>query len=874
MLALKSSARSSAASSSSSLWTQPLPLLLDFLAPSWSHPSWPDLSPFFDPSFRHHQQSQAQDYSSHASTAEPSSSLNLHVYAKEYSVKRAGSVAWSGYTPANYGLASAEWSVTPSPRPWSVSMPLPMHMSMSSQRYITTLPTQRTDLQQQQQQPMGTQQLHQASQDTLDRLQHLQPHQAQLSDEREWTRLLKHFWKRSVWRDPTTSTRLAEALLNDGRLLDAWDILKVARRHLKNCDREPDTDMLRVLDQVHAASLAVPRLPQVDRVSDEDRKATFRSKRAWSKVSGLTFSPGQHRVLLRVSSFDKAFFAFKWLWPPFRSLYDYERMISAACEAENHAALQYLWADLQAHESFRPTWQTYHVLINYFKDRRDAETIELLIQSMRSEGQKVTRADYTNLMQAYVALADWPSVSRVFKHMENSPLQRERPDLAAVNVVLRAEMLAGAPWRLIRDLVASLPSRGYKPDSTTMAILMESAVDLDLLSPAEAIFAQMDRSPAEDLKPNVIHFGIMIKAFLVRRDTEAAQQYLDEMFRRAVQPSAVIYAQIIQAYLYGDRAEASLQAAQNIAEEFHKVRSEKDVRFFNSIMVPFIASFARSFQPQPALQYFKQIFELQGTPSHVAYTTLLDSYKRVGDVAAMRAVWSNLYEQALGQTAGLQSRSKQQQKQRIGRANFLCLPLSAMMQGLAAAGQYISISEIWQQMHKDGFGFDCSNWNHLVQILVNAGDWETALVIAERVLLTWTDLDSGKHVMEARRVRPDPEAPSRSHQERAQERKFEQLHGQGSRPVFSSDKAAEVKAEPFLSAFEDVGQRVFWGMQKPTKKVIYSDWTAKMAHASSEQQRVWEDRFPRVRRAMAAYEQQVQEESEQASSSFSSQPSS
>lgn len=857
----------------------PLPSFLDFLAPTWTLKLAVTANTFFGSSCK-----PAFSFTAHlpplpsTSKQDPTADLlreltSIETFPHFTRIEQATPVAYQGYTAANYGLATREWATPsgPSPSPRSFNAPWRSHTSsfwtlIPKQRQLTTLPSPANSASLVEEPavrpPAGVKSIPKSF-ETLDRkfdkLETLlsNPSTPEQQMTLAWNDLLKNFWKPDkaffFQQDFERPVRLARLLLNHGLLMEAWDVRKVFLRHAKKTGRTVPPPVRDVFDQIYEASLQAKHFQKMSHKRNQRFSLGFR---AWSMVSGLqTIIPFQH--LLHAASLAKAFFAFTASFPPMRNINDYEMLICAAASDDETSMLERLWAELDASPHLRPTYSIHSSMINHFARRRDPDSIELLITSMQKHGQTVNRKQWTNLMRAHTTAANWQAVSDIFQYMESSTRSAEKPDLKAVNVVLRAEMLAGAPWRIMRELVASLPSRGFKPDVTTMAILMESAVDLNLLGPAEAIFAQMDRS--KWLKPNVVHFGIMIKAFLVRRDPEVAQQYLDEMVRRGLHPSAILYAQIIHAYL-SDQSSASsssaVQHAEVFLQEYEKSQESVSTRMpglnesedasLNSLMVPFIASFARTFRPQIALEYFRKVSNRQ-LPNHVAFSALLDAYRRVGDVTSMKTVWDNLYTEALKDTISLRDGHETVTR---GRANYLCLPLSSMVQGMAAADSLEEISTIWQRMHRDGFGFDCSNWNHLCQALLSHGEWLSACKVAEQVLLS-PEPDVSQQEIElfsARRVRQDPETPSRSHQERSVERRAEQSQDSRTHSTILDAGRSTTQVEPILSAFSGVHHRFFWRVQQKTKAAIYAESLRRMGPASASEYRFWQQSFPKLER--------------------------
>jgi len=69
------------------------------------------------------------------------------------------------------------------------------------------------------------------------------------------------------------------------------------------------------------------------------------------------------------------------------------------------------------------------------------------------------------------------------------------------------------------------------------------------------------------------------------------------------------------------------------------------------------------------------------------------------------------------------------------KANVICVPLSIHMDALSAAGAHAEVADVWKTVRAHGFALDSHNWNHLIVVLVRAGEIERAFQILERIII-------------------------------------------------------------------------------------------------------------------------------------------
>jgi pentatricopeptide repeat protein len=121
-------------------------------------------------------------------------------------------------------------------------------------------------------------------------------------------------------------------------------------------------------------------------------------------------------------------------------------------------------------------------------------------------------------------------------------------------------------------------------------------------------------------------------------------------------------------------------------------------------------------------------------------TLLLNAYRNAGDVDECRRVWDEIFPAALrflqyGQLLGHSDPDATPRGDLQHRANIICVPLSIHMDVLSGAGAHAEVAELWKTVRAHGFALDSHNWNHLIVVLVRAGEIERAFEILERIII-------------------------------------------------------------------------------------------------------------------------------------------
>ncbi|TFY59150.1 hypothetical protein EVG20_g7889 [Dentipellis fragilis] len=267
---------------------------------------------------------------------------------------------------------------------------------------------------------------------------------------------------------------------------------------------------------------------------------------------------------------------------------------------------------------------------------------------------------------------------------------------------------------------------------------------------ANSLLAQMDRlgkSGESTVAVNVFAMTIIMSGYLRIGDKVKAKQVYDNMVARGIKPTSVTYSAILKAYCR-DESEESVRIARDFLQVLVDTKPEertwvpRDAPYsvaLEQLHGPLISEFVRAGDPEEVEKLIQEMFNLGGEPSLATWSLLLKVYRRVGDIASVRAVWPNIldiaYHRPLAEARQqLPENSPREDLLRRGNGT-LCGPLSMYMDALSVAGYHNEVAEIWQKLNEEGFAFDVHNWNQLVVALVRAGEPERAFSIVERIII-------------------------------------------------------------------------------------------------------------------------------------------
>ena len=394
----------------------------------------------------------------------------------------------------------------------------------------------------------------------------------------------------------------------------------------------------------------------------------------------------------------------------------------------------------------KPDVATYTILLALFADRKDSESAESLYKSACEDGItpdiRMTRA----LMDAYVTSGSLEGATRAFDYLSSQAKTSLNHPLEIYNIVIKAHVLMGAPFRVVSRLFFKLKKMKLVPDKYSYSLLVMSACDAGELSTATDIYYEMVRE--EEANPSVSLISayvltMIMSAFLRRGSKVQAKEIYNEMIERGIQPSSITYGEIVRSY-----GNEGTPESLRIAEEFIKRlvsfpkedrKWEKDDSKGKPALVqlygPLLHSYALQRNVAECERLYGEYLEAGGKPTIAMLSFILEAYRRSGDVEGALAIWPHITE--LASTVVFDADLPEQSF--TSRPPGIQLPLSIYVDALSYSGLHTEVALVWQNLHKNGQRFDSHNWNHFAISLIRAGQLLPAFEVMEKVLLRYLD---------------------------------------------------------------------------------------------------------------------------------------
>ena len=394
----------------------------------------------------------------------------------------------------------------------------------------------------------------------------------------------------------------------------------------------------------------------------------------------------------------------------------------------------------------KPDVASYTILLGLFADRKDSESAESLYKSACEDGIVPDMQMTRSLMDAHVASGSLKGVIRIFDYLSSQPRTSRYLPLEVYNIVIKANVLVGAPFRVVSKMFFKLKEMGLVPDKYTYSLLVMSACDAGELRIATGIFYEMISEEKSDPSVSLLsaHVPTVIMAAFLRQGNRAqAKEMYNEMIERGIQPSSISYGSIVRSY-GNEGTPESLQ----IAEEFIKrlVSIPKEDRNWDKedskgkpplvqLYGPLLHSYSLNRDVDECERLYGEYLEAGGKPTIAMLSYILEAYRRCGDIEGALAIWPHITE--LASTVIFNADLPDQTF--TSRPPGIQLPLSIYIDALSYAGMHTEVALVWRNMYQKGQRFDSNNWNHFAISLIRAGQLLPAFEIIDKVLLRHLD---------------------------------------------------------------------------------------------------------------------------------------
>ena len=394
----------------------------------------------------------------------------------------------------------------------------------------------------------------------------------------------------------------------------------------------------------------------------------------------------------------------------------------------------------------KPNVKTYTAVISLFAKLHDMDNVERLLEAMHANGVEPDGVLWAAVLNAEIGHGEWINAAKRWESF--APQIKAEPAVSAA--ILRAFVYVAAPT----DLVMSLFRQLDRPGRHQWALAVQSACDNGDLELARDLYEEMD--DRGDPKPDIYTMTILLHGYLRVNVGDSARLVYDEMLNRNLIPSSITYALIIRSFTAA-QSQQSLEQGHDFAMSILKQAKEGKLpevgaaraEVVENVLTPLVIASGQMRQPEASKAYF-DLGSNGRSPSIPYWSSLLDAYRRAGNVVKVLETWKAIFVYAC-EVAGNGGDFRRSQ------SNILCIPLSMVLDTLSSDGRHAEVMDAWKSVRDAGFGFDSGNYNHYAVALARTGDLQSAFHVIERVVIPrWDEVRQRRD----RALREEPDLPA------------------------------------------------------------------------------------------------------------------
>ncbi|KAF9448238.1 hypothetical protein P691DRAFT_801062 [Macrolepiota fuliginosa MF-IS2] len=429
------------------------------------------------------------------------------------------------------------------------------------------------------------------------------------------------------------------------------------------------------------------------------------------------------------------------------NLHVYSSIIESYMQSGNLRVISDVLDQMRA-TGLYPNTVVYTNIITALGRHHTPDTAEAIFKRALRENVKPDIAMVGALMNCYVEAGSWNEVVELFKSLDSNHKTPIQINIELYNMVLKAYVLMGAPFRVVALLFEKLDNDpNVSPTDITFALLLQSACDAGYMSAAMDIFKEMDKRAGRGAKSlvNPFVFTILMSGFLRKGDKEQAMAVYEDMLSRGILPTAITFNTVLS-YYSNEQNVDSLR----IAHEFmtHATRQEEDVPVMaehnlqqspvQAVYEPVLRGYAANGDVEGFERLLNELLNSGGQLTITVLTALLELYQKKDRPESAKKVWDHLLEIGQEMLESVKFVMKGQPDANPPHIDALCVPLTIYLDLLSQRGEHEQVLQVWQDYQKKGFSFNFYSWNKLGVFLIRAGHYERAFEVLDRIIMPYS----------------------------------------------------------------------------------------------------------------------------------------
>lgn len=258
------------------------------------------------------------------------------------------------------------------------------------------------------------------------------------------------------------------------------------------------------------------------------------------------------------------------------------------------------------------------------KQYRKAEAV---FRRMQTSGPQPSPVTYQIILKSLVEGDKYKEAEAIFEDLLNEKRTSFKPDQKMFHMMIYMYKKAG-DYAQARKLFAQMSERGIPLSTVTFNSLMSFETEYKEVS---NIYDQMQRA---GLKPDVVSYSLLIKAYGKARREEEALAVFEEMLDAGVRPTRKSYNILLDAFAISGLVEE----ANTVFRAMRRHRVEPDLCSYTTMVLAYV----NASEMNGAEKFFRRIKEDGLKPNVVVYGTLMKGYSKLNNLEKVMRVYERM----------------------------------------------------------------------------------------------------------------------------------------------------------------------------------------------------------------------------------------
>ncbi|RCV29730.1 hypothetical protein SETIT_6G035900v2 [Setaria italica] len=278
-------------------------------------------------------------------------------------------------------------------------------------------------------------------------------------------------------------------------------------------------------------------------------------------------------------------------------------------------------------KGYRPSVISQTGLMEAYGRGKQYRKAEAVFRRMQTSGPEPSPVTYQIILKSLVEGDKYKEAETIFEDLLNEKRASFKPDQKMFHMMIYMYRKSG-DYAQARKLFAQMSERGIPLSTVTFNSLMSFETDYKEVS---SIYDQMQRA---GLKPDVVSYSLLIKAYGKARREEEALAVFEEMLDAGVRPTRKSYNILLDAFAIS----GLVDEANTVFKAMRRHRVEPDLCSYTTMVLAYV----NASDMNGAEKFFRRIKDDGLKPNVVVYGTLMKGYSKLNNVEKVMRVYERM----------------------------------------------------------------------------------------------------------------------------------------------------------------------------------------------------------------------------------------